>query len=278
MGLFWTVVCRVGSLTGERLFFHFLGEKKNGLVTTMVAFGGAACLLWMAAAGSGHLRWVSAAFFPSLIYAAHFVLYVTAFSEGDVAAVSPWTNLTVLLLYLWNPFGGWLAGIGLTCFVIAMGLGVERGESRNFRPVLLMVAACLVLAVGRQADVGQPPTYPLAYAASLFTCISLWVAVMILCLAQERAVVALVRERPLWSLLSAITNAASYLTLVLLIHRLPLAALEALGSIAALLATAIGVVWLLERPGKRKMVASWLMSAGAAALLSEHLIHLKSGI
>ena len=277
MGLYFLVICRVGCLTGERIFFHYLGEKRNGLATTLVAFGGAAALLWIAAVCVGPIDLVGGAFWPSLIYAAHFALYTTAFGMGSVSTVSPWTNLTVLLLFLWAPAGGLLAWAGLGAFGIGMWLLVGRHPT-HWTPVLAIVAASLLLAVARLADVGRSTGPALAYAASMYTWVSLWIGIVVLVAGRTEEVAGLLRERPLWSLFSAGANAASYITLVLLIRELPLAGLESLGSVAALAATLIGSFWLKEPAGKRKIMASWLMSGGALALLWDHLAHARLGL
>lgn len=270
MGLWVIIAGRVACLTGERIFFHNLGEKRSGLVTTLVAFGGAAALLWVAAAIAGPLTIVPEAFYPSLIYAGHFALYTTAFSMGAISTVSPWTNVTVLVLFFWGPLGRWLAWVGVALFGVGIGLFLER-KPKHLLPVVMMIGSSVLLAIGRKFDLGQETGPPLAYAASMFTWVTLWIGIVVLVLGQGRDVIRLVKERTQWSFLSAGSNAASYVTLVLLIHRLPLAALESLGSISALLATLIGAFWLMEATSGRKILASWLMSGGAVAMLLDHL-------
>lgn len=270
MGLLCLMAFRVCCLSSERVFFHLLGSKQRGLSTTLVAFGGGAALLWAAAWAFSQPMMIVGALLPSLIYTLHFILYVTAFSQGEVNSVSPWTNLSVLLLFLWSPTGGIWGWLGLAAFALAIWLMLER-PARNWRPVLTVAAASALLAVGRILDLGQAHGPVLVYAANIYGWVSLWTLILILVKGQAGDVLRLISQRPQWSILSATSNAASYLTLVWLIHRLPLSALEALSSLSALIAALVGSFWLLEPVSRRKMMASWLMSAGAVALLWDHL-------
>ena len=276
IGLIMVAMGRVGCLTGERIFFHYLGEGQNGLATTLVAFGGADVLLWLAAGLTGGAAVMPGAFYPSLVYASHFVLYTTAFGMGPVSEVSPWTNVTVLMLFFIAPVGGVAAGLGLLGFAIGMGFFLQPG-GRNWMPIGVMVASDLLLVIGRLFDLGRASGAPLAYAANMYGWVTLWLAIAVLVLGRGGDTVELIRRRPGWAGLASASNAASYVSLVLLIHRLPLAILESLGSVAALLASLIGTFWLMEPIGRRKMMASWLMSGGAVLLLWDHLHSAKGG-
>lgn len=261
---------RVAVLAGERIAFHGLGEGSGGYATTLVAFGGAGLVLAGAAAAGGSLTLVPAAFLPSLVYTVHFVLYTTAFAEGPVSAVSPWTNLPVLMLFALNPQGGVLAWAGVGSLALGAFLGFWEGRGK-IRPVLLIVAADVFLVIGRSLDAGRVPVTPLGYAANLYGWVTLWL--VIYGCASGRVVEAfrLIRGRPVWTALASLANGGSYLTLAFLVRRLPLPTVESLASLAALAAALAGAYWLNEPTTRRKMMASWLMSGGAFALICDHL-------
>ncbi len=263
------VVGRVVSLTGERIFLHVLGEGEPGPVTTTIAFGGAAALLWAVAWASGHAQIAPAAFFPSIIYACSFAIYTAALSKGAVSAVSPWSNLSVLFLFLVAPDSGWWAWSGLA----ALGMGTAllvTGTTTDVIPVWMMIGADVLFVVARVLDVGRAPGSAVTYAANLYGWVTVWIGGFALALGQGHRIIPLVQRRLRWSFLSSLTNAASYLSFILLMPRLPLWVIEGLGSIAALIATLIGSFWLLEAMAWRKIVGSSLMSLGAVLLLLGH--------
>ncbi len=263
------VLVRVVALSGERIFLHFLGEDESGLVTTTVAFGGAAVLLWALACASDQAGLTLRALLPSIVYAGAFALYTAALSAGAVSTVSPWSNLSVLFLFVIAPDYGWMAWLGLAVMGIGTGM-LTTGTKTEVAPIWLMIGADVLVVVARVLDSGHPPQSALMYAANLYGWVTVWIAGLTLALGQGRGVMRLLQRRPQWALSAALTNAAAYLSLILLMPHLPLWVIESLGSVAALIATLLGSFWLLEAPGWRKIMASWLMSTGAVLLLLGH--------
>lgn len=262
---------RVAVLAGERVAFRRLGDGAGGYATTLVAFGGAWVVLMIAAGAAGSLTMVPAALFPSLIYTLHFTLYTAAFAEGPVTAVSPWTNLPIVMLYAVNPRGGALAWGGIAALALGAWLGIS-GDRGRIRPLLLIIAADVLLVGARLLDASRVPPSPLGYAANLYGWVTLWL--LLYGCASDRVGEAfrLVRGRPAWATLASVANGGSYLTLAFLVRRVPLPVVEALACLAALTAALAGAYWLNEPTTGRKMMASWLMSGGAVALICDHLV------
>ena len=88
VGLVTLIFLRIGALTGERVAFHGLGQDYTPLATTTIAYGGAAVLLWIISAATGHLEWIGSAFWPASVYAVSFVCYTAALALGPVGLVS----------------------------------------------------------------------------------------------------------------------------------------------------------------------------------------------
>jgi hypothetical protein len=261
---------RVAVLAGERVALRRLGAGGGGVATTLVACGGACLALTAAAWGTDSFTAVRVAFLPSLLYTLHFVLYTAAFAEGPVSAVSPWTNLTVLLLFLVHPRGGPLAWAGVS--VLAFGAGLAIAESRGRpRPIVLIVAADVLLVVGRSLDATRLSVPPIGYAANLYAWVTLWLLIYASASGRLSDAYRLVARRPGWAAMASLANGASYVILVILLRILSLPAVEGLGAVAALAAGLAGAYWLNEPTTGRKMMASWLMSGGAVALICDHL-------
>ncbi|WAH38688.1 hypothetical protein [Alicyclobacillus dauci] len=260
LGLF-----RIATLTAERVAIHGLGKARQGSLATMgIGFGGAAVVLWLVAWWQGQVIWVPSTMWTGVVYAVAFGFYTASLTQGSVSAVSPWTNATVVILWLIHPFGSLLSWSGLGLFALGAWFLTVR---RISRAVLWMLISDVLLAVARFIDVTNADQPPLAYAASLFTCIGLWMLVPIVLFGEIPSLARLFFLRPGWSVTAACTNAAAYVALFGMLKFVHPAVIEAISALASVAATLVGIVFLKEAQGRRKILASTLMTFGTVLLL-----------
>ncbi len=267
--LFW-IIARLGLLSSERVAFHGLGHKQSSWSTMVVAYGGAALVLWLGALIMGSAHFIAAAFWPGSVYAVSFALYTIALSRGEVGQVSAWANATPVLLFLWNPTGtgwAWVAVAGFALGAVWLG-GLRRGHIDA--SVVWMLLSDVVLVIGRLLDASHTGFNPIAYAASLYLVVTGWMLLTMFLLGQGRATIKLVQGRPLWSLFAAAANGGSYLTLFSLLKLMPVTLIEAVSALAGVGATVIGVLWFHEKGRRRKILASSMMTLATILLLYDH--------
>lgn len=262
------ILFRIVTLSSERVAFHGLAQGETGALPTMgIAFWGAALLLWIVAFAEGQVFFIGPTVWTGSVYALAFGLYTASLAEGPVGSVSSWTNATILLLWLIQPTGGVASIGGIVLFSYGAWLLVSR---KLTRAVVMMLLSDVLYVIARLLDTAHTHFPLFAYAASLFTWISLWMSVPIVSSGQTLAVLRLAKERPGWSIAAASTNAATYLALFALIHWLPTALVEAVSALAGFASTLAGIIIFHESQGKRKVAASSLMTVGVLVLLFDH--------
>lgn len=270
IGLWIVLALRLGFLSGERVFFHRLGHGANPVAAMVLAYGGAAGVLWLAAWGGNQAHWSNAAWWPSLIYAASFGCYTTSLALGPVSTVSAWANAVVVMMFLLQPVPHLLAWFGVAVFT--GGMWVLMAGRRWSSGIWWMLAADGLLVGGRYLDaIHVRVTDPLAYAATLMTGVTCWMALTLLLNAGFGDTMDLFRERSRWALWAAVANAGSYLSLVILLRQLPPFIIEAASSLAGIGGTLLGVWWLREPHGPQKLLGAFCMTLGAIAVLSDHV-------
>lgn len=263
IGLFGFI--RIFTLTGERIALNQLGQARYGSLATMgVGFGGATLILWFMTWWTGGDLWVASTLWTGAIYAIGFGFYTAALASGPVSLVSPWSNATVLIIWMLHPTTGLLAWVGLVIFA---GGALLLSSLRITYPVVSMLVGDAFLAIARLKDVHQVHQSSIAYATSLFTVISAWMFMLIIVSGRAVSVVRLVRREPGWSFVAASSNAAAYLAVFNLLRWLHPAAVEALSSVASSVAALTGVYVFHEEHGKRKTVSALLMTLGTILLL-----------
>lgn len=266
MGLWELVVFRVGLLSGERVAFHGLGRDRHPLATTVVAYGGATVLLWILCGITNHVHWIGEAFWPGAVYALSFALYTAALTQGPVSLVSGFANATVVMLFLiapdWNRES--LLAVSLFLAGAVLLLPTRKGLSLSVVWMLLSDAA---LVAGRTFDARQPIPLSLPYAASLFTSVVGWLIIPVTAYGLWGSCAQLVRSRPVWSLISAVLNGLSYLTVLSLLQKVPPTAVEAISAWAGVVATIFGVVTFHEGKATRMVGGAALMTLGTVILL-----------
>lgn len=261
---------RVTALSAERVAFHGLGSGDAGALPTMgIAFGGATLVLWGMAAAMHQVLWFGDAIWAGLIYAFAFGLYTAALAKGPVSAVSVWSNGTILILWFLTPTGGAASIAAIVLF--AVGVVVMMGKQRMSRAVLWMMLSDIFFAAGRLVDTAHTGFPFLAYAASLFTSITLWMLVPLVARGELHTIGQLVKARPVWSFSAASTNAMAYLTLFALLHFLPPPIVEGVSALAGFTATVAGLMFFKESNGVRKVIGSSLMTIGVLILIWDHV-------
>lgn len=256
---------RILTLTVERVSLNRLGQTGYGSLATMgVGFGGAGIILLLMSLWDGVPIPFSSTFFAGALYATAFALYTAAFVRGPIGLVSPWSNATVVLLWLYHPLESESAWIGLALFAI----GVLVLTHRHFnKAVLLMLASDCILAIARVHDVQHTEHEPIAYATGMFIALSLWMTIPIFISGQHKSLLPLIRREPGWSVVAATSNAGAYLSIFTLLRWLHPAVVEALSALASSAATFVGVFIFHEQQGTRKIFSSILVTAGTILLL-----------
>lgn len=258
-------IMRIFTLSSERIALNRLGQAGYGALATMgVGFGGAAIVLWIMEWWTGTGGWVGATFWTGAIYALGFGFYTASLARGPLSLVSPWSNATVILLWLLHPTGNLLAWASL--FIFSIGAFLLSSLEISY-PVVWMLISDGLLAIARLRDVHNVHQPSIAYAASLFTVIGGWMLIFLLLLGHVRPLLRLVWREPGWGFIAASSNAAAYLSVFNLLRWLHPAAVEALSAVASSIAALFGVYVYHEEQGKRKIASSILMTVGTILLL-----------
>ena len=161
-----------------------------------VAFWGAALILWVMAIFLGQAHWIGETMGIGAVYAISFGLYTAALAIGPVGAVSPWANASTIMLWVLNPTGGLASVVGILLFTCGAWILVTTKISRS---VIMMLFSDVFLVIARNLDASNIH-YPIfAYAASLFTAISIWMSIPIIFYKQVKNVFLLAHERPIWT-------------------------------------------------------------------------------
>lgn len=263
--IIWSVIIRIVALSGERLAVHGLGRGEDDLAVTLVSVGGAALCLWAGAVVLGQGHFTGSAFWPGAVYAVAFRLSTRALASGPVAAVSVWANAPVIWLYLLEPSGGGLALAGCGLFLIG-GFWLLGGRRPPWGPVALMMGSGAFVVAGRLADVARLGLPPVAYAASLYTSVLFWLTVTGTTSAWADGW-RLARQKPGWAAAVGVSNAVSYLALLVLLGELSPFLVEGISALAGLGATVAGG-WRFREAGRRRYtVAALVMTVGTLLLL-----------
>ncbi|MGC8490062.1 MAG: hypothetical protein ACP5QO_17830 [Clostridia bacterium] len=264
----WLIyAARLVLLSTERLAFNRLGANRPALPAALLAYLGGALSLLLAAVAAGGPVLDRAAMPGALVYSVSFTLYFWALSVGPLSVVGAWPAATALMLWLWHPEGGLAALLGV---VLVVGGGLILGgrlRPRASAGIFIMLASDAALALGREIDRRMALGPPLAYAFTLFSGVTVLMGLLVAATGGLGTAAGLVRERPLWTTISALTNGCAYLTLVGLLRHWAPYLVEALSSAAGLVTVALGVLVLREGDGLRKGLGATLLSLGSAILV-----------
>ncbi len=257
---------RILTLTVERVSLNRLGQSGAGSLATMgVGFGGAAVVLVVMSLFSETPIPFTTTFWTGALYALAFGLYTASLVRGPpIGLVSPWSNATVVLLWMYHPLDSEGAWWGLALFVV--GVLILTHKQFN-RAVLMMLASDVVLALARVMDVQHSGHAPVSYAAGMFIAISLWILVPVVMSGQHKTIGPLIQKQPGWSFIAATSNAAAYLSVFTLLRWLHPAIVEAFSALASSLAAFVGVFFFHEKQGTRKIISSILVTVGTILLL-----------
>lgn len=270
----WLIyAARLFLLSTERLAFNRLGAGRRALPAALIAYLGAALALLTAALVSGGPVLDRAALPGVLVYSVSFSLYFWALAVGPLSVVGAWPAATAIMLWLWHPEGGLLAFVGLLSVVVGGLVLGGRLQLRASAGVFIMLASDAALAVGRELDRQRAVGPPIAYAFTLFAGVALVMGILVAAMGGLREGVSLVRERPLWAVMAAVTNGGAYLTLVGLLRHWAPYLVEALSSAAGLITVGLGVLLLGEGDGIRKALGATLLSLGSALLVLVEVPH-----
>lgn len=265
--LLWGVLSliRILTLSIERISIHQLGRKSLGSLPTMcIGFGGASILLWIMTLCFSNPQWILSTVWSGMIYALAFGMYTAALTKGPLSIVSPWSNITVILLWLFHPTNDLVSWIGFILFSLGVLLMIQMHMNRA---ILFMIGGSICLAIARVIDVQHLGISPLDYGASQFTVISFWMMIPLLLQKKFMHTIRVIRIEPQWSFIAASSNAAAYLTLFLLLHWLHPATVEAISTLASGTALVAGVYFFQEKPKPKEILSSILMILGTLILL-----------
>ncbi len=241
-------------------------------LTLVIGGGGvyAALLLpWLPTMDPAALPWLGG---TTLVHLAYFALMVLAYREGDLSHVYPLMRgsppLAVALVSpLWLgeilPATGW-AGIGLVCGgVLALGWsGRAAPRATGFALLTALSTATYTVLDGLGARAsGAPVTF------------TLWMFLLtggLLVLAafaiRGRGFVRHARRHWARAVIGGGASGLAYVIVLWAMTRAPIAMVSALRETSVVFATLIGVLWLKEPMGNRRVGAALAVAAGAAVL------------
>jgi uncharacterized membrane protein len=195
-----------------------------------------------------------------------FTLYTAALTRGPVSLVSGFANATVLMLFLIAPDWNQDTVLALSLFVAGAVVLVPI-HKRIPVAVVWMLLSDAALVVGRTLDAKQSIALSLPYAATLFTSVVGWLIIPVTAYGLWGSCGRLLCTRPVWSLVSALCNGLSYLTVLSLLKVVAPTLVEAVSAWAGVAATILGVVTFREGRAFWVVGGAALMTAGTVILL-----------
>jgi hypothetical protein len=266
--LVWVLYAvRIALLSGERLAFNRLGANRPLWAAAWVAYAGGALTCLAAAAVTRQMPIDLRAVPGALVYSVSFLLYFWALKRGPLSVVGAWPAATALMLWGARPEGGWPAA-GAVLLTVAGALILAGGSwsAQAGASIGVMLLSDAALAVGRDWDRTRAVGPVVPYAATVFLVVAIVMGVGAWAAGDLSAAKRLATERPVWTLISGLTNGGAYLTLAGLLRHWPPYVIEALSGAAGLATVAFGAVALREGSAWRKGAGALLLSAGAGIL------------
>lgn len=277
--LIFVLVVRIVLLGFERVFLKLLGKdsiEDKSLAITTVFFGfGALSLLPFAIM---HIEISEMIIFPiisSIFYSFAFWMYTASLKEGDISLVTPLYNFNLIFLLLFSTL---FLGEEITLMKI-IGVGsifaglsfLQKGSSfqNSLKQVLtdksaqLMILASLLMAIGRIIDGFASSDYfkDEVYAFLIYFLITFILFGILVFKRQASDPYYVIKINPVISIVSGLTNAFSYLALIISFNFLDVSLVEPISALNVFLAMLLARI-LFKEDIKQRLIAASLIVLG----------------
>ncbi len=266
-GLSALLALRVALVGVERLLLRRLGDAAGPAACSAVFFGIGALVLLPFALRTTPLASATArvAVASGLVFAVAYWLYVAALAHGELSRTAPLGSLSSVFVVV---FAWWIHGEALSVpkvvgvILIAVGSAALQAESRTGGrrvarwAALAMVGYALLTALTRMLDktgAGGGASDPARYAFVVFTTVAVCQLGLLAATGRLSQVVWLLRTHPAASLGAGLCNGLSFLSLAVLLTRLPVSVAEPVTALS-LLVTAVLAAVVYREP----LAARWL--------------------
>ena len=277
---------RIILLGFERIFLKLLGKnqtKDQSLAITTVFFGfGTLGLLPFAIPTLEISSFLIYPIISSMFYSIAFWMYTASLQTGEVSLVTPLYNFNLIFilvfstLFLQEPFtilkltGVIAIFIGLS--YLQRGISFQDSLKSLFKDkaAQLMVGASLLIAIGRIID-----GYALDLANSLdeivysFLIYFLITVALLIMLTIKRDIkqpINIIKEQPTLSVVSGLTNAGTYLFLLIAYDFLDVSIAEPIGALNVFIAMILAR-YIFQEDIKQRLIAAGLIVLGVFFLL-----------
>lgn len=271
------LVVRIILLGFERIFLKLLGKdsiEDKSLAITAVFFGFGAVSLFPFAIM--HIKVSEMIIFPmisSIFYSFAFWMYTASLKEGDISLVTPLYNFNLIFLLLFSTI---LLGEEITFTklfgVVSIFIGLsylQKGSSfkNSLKQVFtntsaqLMISASLLMAIGRIVD-GFAATdnfTPEVYAFLIYLLITIILFTILIFKGQMIEPYYVIKTNPSISVVSGITNAYSYLALIVAFNYLDVSIVEPIGALNIFFAMILARILFKEDIRQRLFAASLIV-------------------
>ena len=275
---------RIILLGFERIFLKLLGidsTEDRSLAITAVFFGfGAISLLPFAIMNIEISERIIFPVISSIFYSFAFWMYTASLKRGEVSLVTPLYNFNLVFLLIFSTlFLGQEITVMKVMGVISIFIGLSylnKGSSfqNSIKKVLsdksaqLMISASLLMAIGRIIDGYASTDYfsSEVYAFLIYLFITLMLFGMLVFRGQMGQPYYVVKANPLISIISGVTNAFSYLALIISIKYLDVSLVEPIGALNIFLAMILARFYFKEDITQR-LIAATLIVLGVFFIL-----------
>lgn len=274
------LILRIFILGYERIVFKQAGENQNTIIATFWLFFLAAVfqiplLFFFSWTGMDILKAAPSAF----IYTITFSLYVYALSHFEVSLITPFYNFNVFFLlvlsiifldeqFYWFKLGGiFLLFYGTTYLNKQNNLWESFKAVYKNRGCQLMIISSLLMAVGRVVDRTMIETTPPAiYSFALYFLMGVYLFLYLLLRKRVKETWHVFRERSKPFLLGGITNAYSYLFLLIAFLEIEVTVAEPISMLSVIVSILLSSLVFKEQI-KQRLVGGVFMVLGAILLL-----------
>jgi transporter family protein len=286
--LIFVLAVRITLLGFERIFLKLLGKdsiEDKSLAITTVFFGfGALSLLPFAIL---HIRITEMLIFPivsSIFYSFAFWMYTASLKEGDISLVTPLYNFNLIFLLLFSTlFLGEeitqmkIIGVGSIFFGLFF---LQKGSSFQDslkqvitdKPAQLMISASLLMAIGRIIDSFASTDYfkDEVYSFLIYIFITFILFGILIFKGQTRDPILVIKRNPVISIVSGLTNAFSYLCLIISFNYLDVSLVEPISALNVFLAMILARI-IFKEDIKQRLIAASLIVLGVFFLFIPNL-------
>ena len=276
------LICRIFMLGYERIVFKQAGENQNTFIATFWLFFLAAVfqtpLLFFEEWNLVDLLSASPSAF---IYTFSFSLYVYALSNYDVSLITPFYNFNVFFLlilsiiFLEESFYWFKLGGILLLFYGTIYLNKQQNILESIKAIytnkgcILMIICSLLMAIGRVLDATMiQSTPPTIYSFALYLFMGIYLFLYLAFRRKIRETLTAFGERKKSFLLGGITNAYSYLFLLIVINTegFEVSVAEPLSMLSVIISIILSALIFKEKI-KNRLLGAIIMMCGAILLI-----------